>query len=92
MEIQREDNGQYGEFFIEENNDRVAFLAFRWVEDVLTLDHTEVDEKLSGRGIGKQLVTAAVEYAREKKVKINPLCSYAHALFEKIKDFADVRA
>ena len=66
MEIQQEDNGKKGVFFIEENGEVVAEMTYVWSgEDKIIIDHTEVSEKLGGKGIGKQLVHKAVEMARE---------------------------
>jgi predicted GNAT family acetyltransferase len=71
MEIQQEDNGKKGVFFIEENGEVVAEMTYVWSgEDKIIIDHTEVSEKLGGKGIGKQLVHKAVEMAREKHIKI----------------------
>lgn len=58
--------------------------------DTIIIDHTEVSEALKGQGAGKRLVTAAVEFAREKNIKIIPLCPFAKSVFEKVKDFQDV--
>ena len=74
MEIQHSDNGKKGVFFIEENNEIIAEMTYVWSgEDKIIIDHTEVSEKLGGKGIGKQLVQKSVEMAREKHIKILPL-------------------
>ena len=39
----------------------------------MTIIHTEVDDSYEGRGLGKQLVKAGVQYARENHLKILPL-------------------
>jgi predicted GNAT family acetyltransferase len=63
------------------------------VEDkVLTIWHTEVGDSLKGQGAGSALVAYAVDYARKHQLKINPVCSYALAQFEKKPDYADVWA
>ena len=91
MEIQEEDNGKKGVFFIEENGEVVAEMTYVWSgEDKIIIDHTEVSEKLGGKGIGKQLVHRAVEMAREKQIKILPLCHFAKKVFDKTEDYKDV--
>ena len=91
MEIQQEDNGKKGVFFIEENGEVVAELTYVWSgEDKIIIDHTGVSEKLGGKGIGKQLVHKAVEMAREKQIKILPLCPFAKKVFDKTEDYKDV--
>ena len=82
MEIQQEDNGKKGVFFIEENREVVAEMTYVWSgEDKIIIDHTEVSEKLGGKGIGKQLVHRAIEMAREKHIKILPLYPFAKKVF-----------
>ena len=56
----------------------------------IIIDHTEVDAAFEGRGVGKQLLYKVVEMAREKKVKILPLCPFASAMFKKLDDIQDV--
>ena len=60
--------------------------------DKMIIEHTEVDESLQGKKIGYQLVHQGVEYAREKGIKIIPLCSFARAIFHKTPEFKDVLA
>ncbi|MFO7672494.1 MAG: GNAT family N-acetyltransferase, partial [Lutibacter sp.] len=43
----------------------------------IIIDHTQVDEKLKGQGAGKKLVIKAIEFAREKHLKIIPICTFA---------------
>ena len=91
MEIQQKDNGKKGVFFIDENGEVVAEMTYVWSgEDKIIIDHTEVSEKLGGKGIGKQLVHKAVEMEREKQIKILPLCPFAKRVFDKTDDYKDV--
>ncbi len=58
--------------------------------DFIIIDHTEVEPAFKGKGVGKQLLYKIVEMAREKNIKILPLCPYAKAMFEKLTDIRDV--
>lgn len=93
-EIQREEHGHRGAFYIDEASERVASLTFSAGPDgkVVMLDHTEVSESLRGQGIARKLVEAAVIWAREKNVKLVPVCPFAHAVFERVPEFRDVLA
>jgi len=91
MEIKFEESATKGAFYHEENGERLAEMTFSKAGDkLLIIDHTEVSEKLKGKGAGKQLVTASVEYARNKGIKILPLCPFAKSVFDKTPDFNDV--
>jgi predicted GNAT family acetyltransferase len=56
----------------------------------MTIDHTEIDEKLRGEGIGEDMVRAAVEYARENGFKINAVCPYAKKVIQQTPEFQDI--
>lgn len=59
----------------------------------ISIDHVEVDPVYRGQGIAKSLVLKVVDFAREKKLKIIPICSYAQALFRKMgPELDDIRA
>ncbi len=90
MEIKKQDNGKKGAFYIEEGEERLAEMTYVWSGDKIIIDHTEVSPKLEGKGIGKQLVTKAVEMAREKNIKIMPLCPYAKRVLEKDDSYKDI--
>ena len=53
---------------------------------LLVIYHTEVDEAFNGRGYAKILLTDAVKYAREKGLKIAPLCPFVFAQFKRHPD------
>ena len=56
----------------------------------IIIDHTEVDPSFKGKGVGKQLLYKIVEMARERDIKILPLCPFANAMFKKLADIQDV--
>jgi len=93
MKIQNKETDSKGEFFIEENGQRLALMTYSKAgADKIIIDHTEVDASLKGKGIGKDLVAEGVKYARENNLKIIPLCPFAKAEFDKHADYADVLA
>ena len=91
MQINQRDNGKKGAFFIAENDEVLAEMSYVWSgEHLFIIDHTEVSEKLAGKGTGKQLVEAAVAFARANRHKIIPLCPFAKKVMERSKEYADV--
>lgn len=59
-------------------------------DTLIIIDHTEVDPAFGGQGVGKKMVLAAVDFAREKGIKILPLCPFAKAAFDKDTTIQDV--
>lgn len=61
------------------------------INENLTVYHTEVDPQYEGRGLAKLLLHQLVAYAREKNLKIIPLCPYVNLQFRRHPaDFEDV--
>ena len=90
MEIQRDEHGQKGAFFIDEDGEWIAELTYVKNNGIMTIDHTEIDEKLRGEGIGEDMVRAAVEYARANGLKIKAVCPYAKKVIERTPDLKDI--
>lgn len=59
-------------------------------KNFIIIDHTEVEPDYRGKDVGKQLLFKIVEMAREKNLKIRPLCPFANAMFKKLSDLQDV--
>lgn len=91
QKIEQDDNGKQGKFTLYEHGEKAGELNYVWEdENKLVIEHTEVDPKFSGKGFGKDLVMKAVEFARDKNIKIKPVCSYAKRVFEKDETISDV--
>jgi predicted GNAT family acetyltransferase len=92
MLVEQEENGTKGAFYVSDKGNRLAELSYSLTPgDILIINHTEVDESLKGKNVGYLMVSSAVAYAREKHLKIFPLCPFARSVFEKKKEeFADV--
>ena len=91
MLVQQTDNQKKGAFFVEQDGERLAEMTYSWAgEDKFIIDHTDVSDTLRGQGIGRHLLDAAVNFAREKQVKIIPLCPYAKSVFDKDSTLHDV--
>lgn len=89
--IRHIEHGDRGAFLIERDGERLAELTYRLESSgCATLDHTYVSPALRGEGVGMQLVEAAVDWARQRGMKLMPVCSYARAAFEREQRFADV--
>ena len=90
-EVQLKTNDKNGDFYIEVDGKQEALMTFVFAgEDKIIIDHTEVNPGNEGKGFGKKMVAKAVEFAREKGVKIVPLCSFAKKVIDKTPEFQDV--
>lgn len=93
MEIQRDEHGRKGAFYIEEDGEWVAELTYyRNGDTTIVVDHIEVDEKFRGENIGRDMVKAAVDFARENGLKIKPVCPYTKKVIDETPEYRDVLA
>ncbi len=54
------------------------------------IDHVGVRDHMKGTGAAARMVRRGVDMARERGLKIIPLCPYAKAQFKRHPDYADV--
>ena len=90
MEIQQINDTRRGYFEAVEDGKEAGKMTYTWAGDSkFIIDHTEVSPDFNGKGVGKKLVMAAVEYARANNLKIIPLCPFAKSVFDKTEDIND---
>ncbi len=91
MEIIIKEQENKGFAMARENNKRAGVMTYSIAgENHIIIDHTEVEPEFKGKSIGKQLLYKIVEMAREKNIKITPLCPFANAMFKKLEEIRDV--
>ncbi|MES2765613.1 MAG: GNAT family N-acetyltransferase [Bacteroidota bacterium] len=91
MNIQHKSDETEGVFFIEQDGKAIGKLTYNFSGGTkLVIDHTEVSPKHKGEGLGKELVKAAVEFARKNNYKLLPVCPYAKVILLGTKEYADV--
>ena len=90
IKLELEERGR-GAFYLEQDGKKVGEMVIAVSGTALTVYHTEVDPELEGQGFAKKLLDKMVAYAREKKIKVIPLCEYVHAQFKRHpEEYADV--
>ena len=67
-----------GTIYAMEEEREMGYITYEINHDVMTITHTIAH--VEKRGVGKFLVLAAIEYAKQENLKIHPQCSYARAL------------
>lgn len=91
MEIIQSNNEKNGNFKAVEDGVQAGLMTYTWAgESKFIIDHTEVNPDFRGRDVGKKMVHAAVDYARQNGLKIMPLCPFAKAMFQKDQSLSDI--
>jgi len=75
-----------------EEDGKLSRIDYTMRNGALVLTHTEVPQELSGRGIAQKLVTAALDHARAKKLRVVPQCSYVASYIKKHPEYNDLVA
>jgi uncharacterized protein len=91
MEILIKEEGSKGFAMARENDQQAGMMSYSIAGPALIIiDHTEVDPLYAGKAVGKQMLYKIVDMAREKNIKIIPLCPFAASVFNKSDDIKDV--
>jgi predicted GNAT family acetyltransferase len=91
MEVIQKNSDKHGSFEVIDQEKSVAQMTYTWAGPTkFIIDHTEVDADYAGKGLGKQMLMAAVAFARRDHLKIMPLCPFAKSVFDKDATLADV--
>ena len=85
------DKNNNGGFYIMDEAEQIAEMAISISGKNLTVYHTEVSQKAEGKGLGKELLSAMVDYARKNGLKVIALCPFVHAQFKRHPEqYADI--
>lgn len=85
------DNTARGRFELALNG-HIAFADYTLRDGVLHIPHVEAPPALRGTGAAGQLMQGVVRIARERGLKIRPICSYAAAWLQKHSETHDLLA
>lgn len=75
-----------------QDGEKLGEIAWTLLGDVMVMDHTYVSDKLRGQGVAKKLLDTAAAYAREHGLKMEAVCSYVVAAFNKSNEYDDIKA
>lgn len=90
VSVEREELNGVHEFVLRIDGERFGFLEFtRPDTGVMRIEYVEVDPQLRGTGMGRQLVEKAVAFARENRLRVVPICSYARAVIQRDADLSN---
>lgn len=91
MDFEHDFSEKSGAFIAKVQEKQAGLMSYIWAgTGKFIIDHTEVSEEFRGQKVGQKLLAEAVEFARQKGVKILPLCPFAKAMFDKDDKIKDV--
>ncbi len=69
---------------------QIAVLNYHRNGDTITFTHTGVPTEFEGRGFGSRLVHAGMEYAREKGLKVEPMCWFVAGYIDRHPEYQNL--
>jgi predicted GNAT family acetyltransferase len=91
IEIKQIESGFKGYFAAFDDKKEAGRMSYTFAgETKMIIDHTEVSDEYRGQNIGKRILMEVVNYARENKIKIIPLCPFAKSVFDRVEEIRDV--
>jgi len=79
-----------GKFLIRLEPGKFAFLGYTIKDNKIYVESTYTPPEYRGRGIAARLMEAVVEWARERGLKVVPVCSYSLYFFKNHEEAWDV--
>jgi uncharacterized protein len=89
---QVEDNVELSRFEITDDGRVVGIADYRVEDDVVVIPYTEIDPALRGRGLGAELVVAALDAIRVDGRRVAPQCSYVATFIAEHPAYQDLLA
>lgn len=65
-----------GRFELRVDGELAGFAEYRLRPGRIVFTHTEVDDRFQGRGLAARLARAVLDSARERGLRVTPLCPY----------------
>lgn len=91
IEIKQIQSGTKGFFGAFDGNKEAGRMSYTFAgKSTIIIDHTEVNNEYRGQNIGKRILMEVINYVRENKIKIIPLCPFAKSVFDRIEEIRDV--
>jgi predicted GNAT family acetyltransferase len=90
MAVEVEDNRERSRYEAFVDGRRAGYSNYRRREDLIALDHTQIEERFEGRGVGSQLAQRALNDARDAGLAVLPFCQFMNDYIRRHPQFTDL--
>ncbi len=77
-------------YVIRVDGKRAGLLQYRLHPELIELVHTEIYEEFEGRGLGGQLISFALDDARERGLAVLPFCPFVNDYIQRHRQYVDL--
>jgi predicted GNAT family acetyltransferase len=90
VQIAIADDAESQRYVVRVDGRRAGLLQYRLHPDLIELVHTEIYEEFEGRGLGSQLISFALDDAREKGLAVLPFCPFVNDYIQRHPRYLDL--
>ena len=90
MRIRVEDDPDRGRYQAFADDRRAGYVTYRRVPGRIAFDHTEVDDRFEGEGVGSALVRHVLDEARDQGLGVLPFCPFVRSYIERHPDYIEL--
>lgn len=90
VRIEIADNAEAKRYEIRSEGELAGFLQYRLRPELIELVHTEIDEEFEGRGLGSQLISFALDDARERGLAVLPFCPFVNDYMRRHRQYVEL--
>ena len=90
MDLQITDETDERAYIARDEDGEVGRAVYRVRGDLIAFMHTETDDRVQGKGVGSELVRAALDDAKAKGLQVLPFCPFVQHVIEKTPEYADL--
>jgi uncharacterized protein len=84
------DNPEQDRYELRVDGDVGGRLLYRRRPGLLALNHTEIDDRFEGQGLGSRLIAFALDDARDRGLAVLPFCPFVNAYIERHREYVDL--
>lgn len=90
MAVTTKDNPDEHRFEIFVDDELAGFTVYRARPGLRAFIHTEIDSAFEGQGLGGQLITAALDAARDAGEAVLPFCPFVNNFITKHSEYLEL--
>ena len=83
-------NPERGRYEISADGEVAGFAEYHERPGLVAFVHTVIDDRFGGRGLGGELISFALDDARERGLEVLPFCTFVSGYIERHEDYLDL--
>ena len=85
-----EDNPQQPRYEIRVGGGLAGAIYYELQGDTIVVDHTEIEQRFEGQGLGSQLARQALDDMRRRGLRVLPFCAFVRSYIARHGEYLDL--